>query len=130
MRIDGVADSVPAGALRWEQVEGAPGTLTIVHRLDTNVAPITVSSYYADAATPAANERPCTGDTQLLGVSGPRITSPIPNTDPRTPGAARLTTTRTLYADPPGGGAALADRHAREVAAPLVAKAVSFKTSR
>jgi hypothetical protein len=38
-----------------------------------------------------------------------------------------VTTTRTLYADPPGGDAALAERHAREVATPLVAKAVAFK---
>jgi hypothetical protein len=122
VRVDGAPDSVPAGRLAWEQVSGAPGTLTMVHRLETTVAPLTVSSYYADTATPAASERPCTGDTQLLGVSGPRVTSPIPNTDPRTPGAARLTTMRTLYADPPGGTAALAQRRAREAATPLVAK--------
>lgn len=128
VRIDGVPDSVPTGTLRWEQVSGPQGTLTIVHRLATTVSPITVGSYYADTATPGPDERPCTGDAQLLGVSGPRITSALPNTDPRTAGAARLETTRTLYADPPGGDAKLAARRARDVATPLVAKAVAFRT--
>ena len=130
VKIDGVPDTVPTGTLRWEQVSGAQGTLTIVHRLDTTVTPITVGSYYADTTTPAAGERPCTGDQQLLGVSGPWITSALPNTDPRMPPAATLTTTRTLYAERPGGDAALAARRARDVATPLVAKAVPLRTRR
>ncbi len=84
VRIDGVPDSPAAGASTWEQVSGSQGGLAIVHSLDADT-PLTVGSYYLDDSSPGGGaETQCTGDSAAYGASGLRVTSAIPNTDPRT----------------------------------------------
>jgi hypothetical protein len=56
--IDGQQDVVTTGVLNWEQVSGAPGTISILHRAVTNLTATdaTFLSYYDDnAANPASN---------------------------------------------------------------------------
>ena len=83
VRIDGKPESPTAGASTWEQVSGSQGGLAIVHALDADT-PLTVGSYYLDDSSPGGgSETQCTGDGAAYGASGLRVTSPIPNTDPR-----------------------------------------------
>ena len=87
VRVDGVPDSVTAGTLAWETVDGGQGGLSIVHTNATDIPGFTSSSYYFDDKTPDSGaETQCTGDATAYGNSGPWITQTIPNTDPRTAG--------------------------------------------
>jgi hypothetical protein len=104
VRIDGRPDSLAAGALRWEQVTGKQGTLTISHSLETDVPRLSSSSFQLDQANPhSSSERLCTGDHVAFGASGPWIKQAIPSTDPANGGHNRLQANRILYFD---GGAA------------------------
>ncbi len=84
--INGTPDSVTAGPLTWESVDGPQGGLSMAHTLDTDIAGLATTSYYLDDSTPAATgpETQCTGDNQAIGASGPwSSAATIPNTDPR-----------------------------------------------
>ncbi|HEU0025135.1 MAG TPA: hypothetical protein VFQ12_10905 [Thermoleophilaceae bacterium] len=116
--INGVPDTVAAGQLAWESVDGGQGGLSIVHTTSTDIAGFTSSSYYFDDSTPGGGaETQCTGDSAAFGNSGPWITQSIPNTDPRTSPFNRLLATRTLYLEKPGetDGAARSDSLARPI---------------
>jgi hypothetical protein len=116
VRINGVPDSPTPGQFNWEQVSGAQGGMSIVNSFIANT-PLTISSYYLDDSTPA--ETQCTGDGAAYGASGLRVTSSIPNTDPRLGSAARVTGTRYLYFGPPTIAANAAATQAQRIAAPL-----------
>ena len=108
--VDGAADSVAAGPLTWESMDGAQGTLTSVHTWSTTVAPSKFTSFYRDLASPPA--APCQGDGGFYGASGPSVNGLIGSTDEPPDGTApsdRLTSTRTMFFDAPGaaGGAPL-----------------------
>ena len=108
--VDGAADSVAAGPLTWESMDGAQGTLTSVHTWSTTVAPGKFTSFYRDLASPPA--APCQGDGGFYGASGPSVNGLIGSTDESPDGTApsdRLTSTRTMFFDAPGaaGGAPL-----------------------
>jgi hypothetical protein len=119
LRIDGVPDTPAAGASAWEQVSGPQGGLSIVHSLTADT-PLTVNSYYLDDKSPGGgSETQCTGDNTAYGASGLRVTSAIPNTDPRNGTAAHLTDTRHLFFGPPSIGPHAAETRANEIAAPL-----------
>ena len=63
--IDGTPDSVTAGPLTWETVDGPQGGLSMAHTVDTDIAGLATTSYYLDDSTPAAaSETQCTGDDQ------------------------------------------------------------------
>jgi hypothetical protein len=103
--VDGTADSVAAGPLTWESVDGAQGTLTSVHTWSTTVAASKFTSFYRDLASPPAGQTPCQGDSGFYGASGPYVNGSIGSTDEPSNGAApadRLTATRTLFFDAPG----------------------------
>ncbi len=103
--IDGVADSVVAGPLTWESVDGAQGALTSVHTWSTSVAASKFTSFYRDLASPPAGQTPCQGDGGFYGASGPYVNGAINSTDEPSNGNApadRLTSTRTLFFDAPG----------------------------
>jgi hypothetical protein len=102
--IDGNPDTVAAGQLAWESVDGPQGGLSMVHSVTTDIADLLISSFYLDDATPGAGaETQCTGDAQAIGQSGPWVrTNPMPNTDPRTAGFKSLRSTRTIYFEAPG----------------------------
>ncbi len=111
--VDGMPDQIATGLPGWEQVTGAQGTLTSVFRIDRLPAGVTVTGYYADQRAPDAGVlRLCTGDADALALSGPCFNSSIPNTDPSIGAAQPFETTRVIYADPPGGGAQLAQARA------------------
>ena len=103
--IDGVADSVAAGPLTWESVDGAQGALTSIHTWSTTVAASKFTSFYRDLASPPAGQAPCQGDGGFYGASGPYVNGSINSTDEPANGSApadRLTSTRTLFFDAPG----------------------------
>jgi hypothetical protein len=103
--IDGVADSVVAGPLTWESVDGAQGALTSVHTWSTTLAASKFTSFYRDLASPPAGQTPCQGDGGFYGAGGPYVNGSINSTDEPSNGNApadRLTSTRTLFFDAPG----------------------------
>jgi len=103
--VDGVADSVVAGPLTWESVDGAQGALTSVHTWSTTVAASKFTSFYRDLASPPSGQTPCQGDGGFYGASGPYVNGSINSTDEPANGSApadRLTSTRTLFFDAPG----------------------------
>jgi hypothetical protein len=102
--IDGAPDTVAAGQLAWESVDGPQGGLSMAHSLATDIPGLVVSSFYFDDSTPGGGaETQCTGDAQAFGQSGPWVrTNPLPNTDPRTTPFNSLTSTRTIYFEEPG----------------------------
>jgi hypothetical protein len=119
VRIDGIPDSPVAGQFTWEQVSGRQGGLSIVNSFAADT-PLTVSSYYLDDSSPGGGaETQCTGDGAAYGASGLRVTSSIPNTDPRLGPAAQVTGARHLYFGPPAIGSGAAATHAQRIAAPL-----------
>jgi hypothetical protein len=97
--VDGDPDTVSAGPLAWEMVTGSQGALVISHSLETDIDPLTYTSYYSDDSTPS--ETQCTGDAYEYGESGDWIDQTIPDTNP-TSGSNYLNTTRIIYYEEPG----------------------------
>jgi hypothetical protein len=123
IRINGVPDNPNPGASTWEQVTGSQGGLAIVHSLDSDT-PLTIASYYLDNKSPGGGaETQCTGDGAAYGSSGLRVTSSIPNTDPRNGTAAHVTDTRHLYFGSPSMGTHTAATRADQIASPLTVQA-------
>ena len=117
--IDGVPDGVAAGAIEWELVQGAQGSLVIASRLDTDMPDPSHASYYLDDADPSVTQ--CTGDQYAYGSSGMWVNHSIPNTDPFvTPPVYRFEVAQTHYYGPPG--LTVADAEQRKACAedPLV----------
>ena len=76
--VDGSPDSVALGAIHWEMVSGAQGSLFMASLLSTNIAGFTYTSYYLDDSTPDVTQ--CTGDAFAYGSSGVRVNQTIPCT--------------------------------------------------
>ncbi|HZP56844.1 MAG TPA: hypothetical protein VFC53_04730 [Dehalococcoidia bacterium] len=110
--IDGVPDSPAAGALQWELVTGAQGSLVMAGQAITNIAGFAYTSYYEDNATNPTTQ--CTGDADAYGSSGLWVNTSVPCTDPGLSCTSNLQAVRTVYYEPPGetasGAAALASR--------------------
>ena len=103
--VNGVADSVAAGPLTWESVDGVQGALTSVHTWSTTLAAGKFTSFYRDLSSPPAGQTPCQGDSGFYGASGPYVNGSIGSTDEPSNGGApadRLTSTRTMFFDAPG----------------------------
>ena len=92
--IDGKPDDVKAGPLTWETVCGRQGSMVMIHHLVTS-GRVGVTSYYNDEKN--AKVPQVSGDAHAYASSGPWITGPIGNTDPRGRGAAHLTGTKTYF---------------------------------
>ncbi|MDQ6696732.1 MAG: hypothetical protein M3Z46_04660 [Actinomycetota bacterium] len=115
--IDGVPDTVAAGAPIWEKVAGSQGTLTHVWQLSTDVNPAPAeTNYYEDNATNPVKQ--CTGDAYSYGSSGTYVTGAIPNTDPNMGPANQFTATHTLFFESPGQTNQSAPKHADQVLNP------------
>jgi hypothetical protein len=118
VKIDGVPDSPAAGELGWETANGPQGGLTTVHTHSTDIPGFASTSYYLDDSTPTGTgEQQCTGDAFAYGMSGPRITQAIPNTDPTLASPQRLTTFRHVFFEAPGK--VDGPRRSAQVATPL-----------
>ena len=115
--IDGVPDSFATGALTWELITGPQGSLMTSLRVDTNVSPFVLSSYYSDDATPATVQ--CTGDPFEVGTSGSWVTSPLPPTDPLLGATHHLARTLVFYYDAPGATPQTAALRAQQGSTPL-----------
>jgi hypothetical protein len=98
--IDGDPDAVAAGQLSWETLDGPQGGVSMVHSVETDIPGVTLSTYYLDDLTP--DEPQCTGDSESIGASGPRLADPIPHTDTAYPPYKSLTGIRMIYYDEPG----------------------------
>ncbi|MBN1527903.1 MAG: hypothetical protein JW895_02515 [Thermoleophilaceae bacterium] len=122
--IDGAADTVAAGPLTWESVDGPQGAVTSVHTWSTTVAASKFTSFYRDSASPPSGQAPCQGDSGYYGASGPFVNGSIADTNEPTNGGApddRLTTTRTLFFGAPGTSSGALRR--QQVSAPLTTNA-------
>jgi hypothetical protein len=123
--IDGVPDTVTAGQLSWESVDGSQGGLSIIHTNQTDISGFGSTSYYFDDSTPGTGaEFQCTGDNSAYGSSGPWINQGIPNTDPRSTPFNSLLSTRSLYFE--DAGKANGPARAAQVATPIGVSATSF----
>lgn len=124
--IDGDPDTVTLGAIEWEMVSGAQGSLVLVGAISTNIANFTYTSYYLDDSTPGVTQ--CTGDAYAYGSSGVRITQSIPCTDPAQDCTNYLRAIRTVYFETPGLAVADAEALAGQAGAPLTYTALPFST--
>lgn len=111
--IDGVPDTVAAGQVQWEMVNGTPGSLIMSGSYATNIAGFAYTSYYEDNSTTPTTQ--CTGDPFAYGASGPYINTAIPCTDPGLGCTTTLHSVRTMYFEPPG--ATVADAQALDARA-------------
>jgi hypothetical protein len=96
--IDGIPDApTMSQAASWQMVSGAQGSLVTARSLQTDIAGLTVSTYYLDQ-NPAT---PCTGDGAAWGQNGTTVIGPggsLPCTDPTLCTAANtLDSTRIRY---------------------------------
>lgn len=135
--IDGVPDTVTAGALDWDMVTGPQGSLVSLGMMETDIPDYLdgLTSYYRDEAgtslricqeceeapTGACPAVGATNDAHLIGAHGAWGTGPLPNTDPRTPPYSNLKVTLVTYYDGPGLDAADAQLRRDWVDNPLVA---------
>lgn len=119
--VDGVPEVLAPtnGGAPWEQVAGPQGTLDIVNRYQTDVSPLTVTSYWYDDSTPDSGHLQCDGDAFAYGSSGTWITSAIPNTDPRSAPSKSLTAVRHMFYDPPNLGGAMGNYRDQQITANL-----------
>jgi hypothetical protein len=118
VEIDGEPDPVVLGDLEWELVTGTPGTIAMVHILDTSIADLPVASFYTDDVDPEVTQ--CTGDSAAFGQSGPSISGGIPNTDPTNDPYDRFVMSRVIRYGAPGQTEVFAERLYDEVVHPLV----------
>lgn len=98
--IDGTPDNVQLGALTYEMLEGAQGSMYIVHELSTNVGIQTIYSKYADSNTNQGGDI-CSGDNAAYGFCGPLFFK-AGDSDPSTTPSAFFTSTRNTLFDNPG----------------------------
>lgn len=84
--IDGVNDTMAVGVLDWQLMQGAQGTLAIVHEFFSDLNRPDRTRYYLDDASPEIAQ--ITGDAFAYGASGDWFTDPLPNTDIRLPRGA------------------------------------------
>ncbi len=115
--IDGSPETPAAGAILWEMVEGAQGSLVMRSSVSTNITGFSFTSYYLDDSTPPVTQ--CTGDAFAYGSSGTWINQSIPNTDPAQGASDFLHVTRTMYYDSPGLTVAEAQALADQGSTPL-----------
>ncbi|MDP9237544.1 MAG: hypothetical protein M3P30_09145 [Chloroflexota bacterium] len=129
--IDGVPDSPVAGAIQWQMVTGAQGTVVMSAAVATNITGFAYTSYYLDDSTPGGGaETQCTGDSSAYGSSGTYVNQAIPCTDPGISGCTNyLNTTSTLYYEPPSQPVSVAAALNGRANAPLIFDAHRWVTS-
>jgi hypothetical protein len=113
--IDGTPDTLTENhPATWQLVRGLQGSLVTTRSIDSDIAGLTLSTYYLDQNP--ASPPPCTGDAAAWGQFGTTVVGPggtLPCTDPTLygtsgcptiPGQATanfLEATRTRYFEPP-----------------------------
>lgn len=115
--VDGSPDVVAAGALSWEMVTGAQGSLIVAAMLETDISGFTYTSYYSDDSTPSVTQ--CTGDAFEYATSGAWIDHGIPNTDPSLGAFNVLTGRRIVYYESPDMTSAAAALRYAQATTPL-----------
>jgi hypothetical protein len=125
--VDGSPDSPASGAPLWEKVDGAPGAVTHVQRLLTDVTGLSQTNYYFDDSTDPSPVTQCTGDAVSYGSSGSWINSTIPNTDPHLGVAKSFEGRDSIYYEAPGQATSVAQNHNRQVRNPLTYTASLFR---
>ena len=119
--IDGVPETPLAGAIVWQMVTGAQGTVVQSGSTSTNIPNFAYTSYYYDQA-PAVSTPQCSGDAASYGSSGTYVSSipgGIPCTDPGTSCTNYMNTANTLYYEAPGTSVAMAQALNAKANAPL-----------
>ena len=117
LTIDGIPDTPAGGVPSWEQVTGPQGTINQVGTLTRTWTPVSILRYYLDDSMPSTPQ--CTGDATAYGSSGVFINSTLPVTFPALGGSDRLSSTRTMYFEAPGGTASDAISRRDQVLSPL-----------
>jgi len=120
--VDGVPDLLTMNhAATWQMVTGAQGSLITTGALQSDIAGLTMSTYYLDQNP--ANPHPCTGDAAAWGQHGTTVIGPggtLPCTDPTICATANtLDSTRTRYFRKPMLSTDVAANLASQTANPL-----------
>lgn len=112
-------ETVTAGPILWQMLDGAQGSVVVSSSISTNIPSFAYTSYYLDDSTPPVTQ--CTGDAFAYGSSGLYINTNIPCTDPG--GGATcpyfLNPVMTMYYRAPGTTVADAQGLNAEATAPL-----------
>lgn len=117
-----------AGGRTWQQLSGAPGSVSTVFGAVTDIPNPKFANYHLDSMAPGSSQVQCGGDGKSIGASGFGIlgttaSAITPNTDPRTSPFNRLEVHRTRFFGPPSDGAAQAAAYTARVKSPLSAAA-------
>jgi hypothetical protein len=120
--IDGVPDVLTMNqAAAWQMVRGTQGSLVTTRSLQSDIAGLTLSTYYLDQNP--ASPPPCTGDAAAWGQHGTTVVGPggtLPCTDPTLCAAANsLSSTRVRYFQKPMLSVDLATGLVAQAANPL-----------
>jgi len=130
--IDGTPDPIGPELPRWELVSGNQGSITVASRLDTSLLgpggnpDDLLDEYYRDDLTPELADKPCVGDSALIGASGAQFSQNVPNTDPLRSPFATLSARRTVAYSAPGATTADAARTADQIDAPLETSTTAY----
>jgi hypothetical protein len=116
---------VAQGALAWEMVTGAQGTLAVTPQVATDMPGFSPTSYYLDDSTPPVTQ--CTGDAFAYGSSGLWVNQDIPNTDPYLGAHYHLEAGRVIAYAGPNRDAAFAEACAAEAANPIVFETAPYE---
>jgi hypothetical protein len=123
LTVDGVPDTLPAGAPSWWTITGPQGGLGFTATVDTNLG-LTSRAVFDDDETPAT--APCTGDGQTIGEAGAVFNQSIGCTDPGTGCTGRLRSHTRIVATPAAIAPAGVQRLAEQGLAPLSVRAAPF----
>jgi hypothetical protein len=116
--IDGnPTESVTAGQIVWQMLDGAQGSVVLSSSISTNIPGFAYTSYYLDDSTPPVTQ--CTGDAFAYGSSGLYINTSIPCTDLIGGCTSILHPVMTLYYREPGTTTTDAANLHAEATAPL-----------
>ena len=125
LTVDGVPDTLPAGAPSWWTITGPQGGLGVTATVDTNLG-LTPQTVFDDDETPTAQQ--CTGDAQAIGEAGAVFDQPIACTDPGAGASCtgRLRSRTRIVATPAALAPAGVQRIAQQGLAPLTVTVAAF----
>lgn len=114
--IDGAADQLDPGPLRWEQFSGEQGSVTSVSRLESAPEGASLTSFHEDMALPPQDSPMlCSGDDHSYGAAGPVVRVPAGTTEP-------IELKRLSWFDGAEANAQLGQLRSRQVDSPLRAE--------
>jgi hypothetical protein len=124
LAIDGVPETLAAGAPSWSTITGPQGGLGISTSVDTSLTALAPRTSYEDDDTPAVT--PCTGGSQAIGESGAQFTQGIACTDPGTSCSDHLRSRTRIALTPAALSPAGVQQIAQQGLTPLTVTVAAF----